>query len=362
MHLERPAVTVLMSVFNGERFLREAIESILAQSYTDFEFIIIDDGSTDSTNCILQSYAARDQRVVLLKNDRNVGLTKSLNLGLSVSQGTYVARQDADDLSFPERLRTQVAYLDDHPSVGLLGTAYTVIDQNGMRLAIHQQPLTDTEIRWQMLFHNAFCHTSVMWRRAVVSSQEPCYEEGYQYSQDYGLWAKLLRQTVAANLDLPLVAYRAHDASIEATSRSAQQHTATSIATQEIRRLLGTQSVNISDVQSLREWYCSWPARICRSEYRLCALYLRILETFVRQNCVERSAAARVRQAAIERVLRSLSVGQFGELWRVGLVQAMLRLDASFVTGYVSKRCCSQVKRGLRPLMRYQRRRTTRGV
>ncbi len=358
-----PKVSIIMAVYNGERFLQESIDSILGQSFTDYELIIVDDGSIDRTPHILGTAAAGDGRIVLVRNASNIGLTKSLNKAMAVAQGLYLARQDADDLSFPERLRTQVAYLDDHPSVGLLGTAYTVIDQNGMRLAIHQQPLTDTEIRWQMLFHNAFCHTSVMWRRSVLSSEEPCYEEGYQYSQDYGLWAKLLRQTVAANLDLPLVAYRAHDASIEATSRSAQQHTATSIATQEIRRLLGTQSVNITDVQSLREWYYRWPDRICRSEYRLCSLYLRILETFVRQDCVERPAAARVRRAAMERILRSLSVGQFCELWRVGLVQAMLRLDASFVTGYVSKQCCSQVKRGLRPLVHYQlKRHTRRGV
>lgn len=356
-----PKVSVVMAVYNGQQYLRQAIESILAQTYTDFEFVIVDDGSVDSTDRILQEYAARDQRVVLLRNDRNVGLTKSLNRALSVSQGTYVARQDADDISMLRRFEFQVAFLERNPHIGLLGSAFRVINAAGNPVATHVQPMADTEIRWQMLFHNAFCHTSVMWQRAVLSAGEPCYEEGYQYSQDYGLWAKLLRQTAAANLESPLVSYRAHDANIDATSRDEQQQTAAWIATQEIRRLLGTQSVNISDVQSLREWYYSWPDRIRRPEYRLCFLYLRILEAFVRQDCVERSAAARVRRAAVKRILDSLSVSQFGELCRVGLVEAMLRLDAPFVMGYMSKQCCNQVKRGLRPLVRYQLRRHSKG-
>lgn len=356
-----PKVSVVMAVWQGERYLEQAVESILSQTWTDYEFIIVDDGSTDSTACILQKYAACDPRIVLLNNPRNVGLTKSLNQALSVSQGTYIARQDADDISLPQRLESQVTFLERHPDIGLLGSAYHVINTRGETLATHVQPPGDAEIRWQMLFHNAFCHTSVMWRRAVLGAKDTLYEEQCHYSQDYALWVKLLRRSSAANLHIPLVAHRVHDASIEATTRGAQQQTATSIAIEEICRLLGIELVDISDVTTLREWYYRWPERLGPSQYRLCFLYLRILEAFVRQDCVPKPAALQIRRGAMERMLDSVSFDRFGELWRIGLIQAMLKSDAPLVMGYVLRQCWSQVKRGLRSLIHRPLRRHTRG-
>src|SRR4051794_29608800 len=120
-----PKVTVLLAVYNGERYLREAIDSILGQTFQDFEFLIINDGSTDSTREIILSY--HDPRIRLVDNEDNIGQTRSLNRGLALAAGQFVARQDADDISEPERLASQVAFLEIHPEVVLLGTWYRKI-------------------------------------------------------------------------------------------------------------------------------------------------------------------------------------------------------------------------------------------
>ena len=120
--LTSPRVSVVMSVYNGERYLAEAIDSILGQSMSDLEFIVIDDGSTDGTPRILEKYTARDERVWVVRNERNLGLTRSLNRCLSLARGEYFARQDADDISLPERLALQVQLLDANPHVGAIGT------------------------------------------------------------------------------------------------------------------------------------------------------------------------------------------------------------------------------------------------
>lgn len=355
-----PKVSIVMSVYQGQPYLEEAVGSVLRQTWADFEFIIVDDGSTDETDRMLKTYAARDRRIVLVRNDTNAGLTKSLNRALPLARGTYVARQDADDISMPRRIETQVEFLDSHPHVGLLGSAYQVINVKGEPIASYVHPPTDTEIRWHMLFHNAFCHSSVMWRRRLVNEGEPWYEEDQHYSQDYGLWTRLLKQTAAANLDVPLVAYRTHGASIESTSRETQQRIALSIAAREIQTLLEPEAVNNSDVQSLRDWYNRWPEQIRCPDYGLCLFYLRILSAFARQKSVGRAAGTQVRRAAMGRVLASLSFSSFRELWRAGLVGALLRLDGPFVMNYLLKQRWLHIKRGFRPYIPYQFKRHTR--
>ena len=130
----KPKVSVVMAVYNGEQYLQEAIESILSQTFSDFEFIIVDDASTDCTPEIVQNYAKYDKRIRLMRNKRNLGLTKSLNRGLNVSQGIYIARQDADDLSLPKRLELQVHFLDDHIEIGALGAGVEIVDEKGSSL------------------------------------------------------------------------------------------------------------------------------------------------------------------------------------------------------------------------------------
>jgi glycosyltransferase involved in cell wall biosynthesis len=230
-----PKVTVLMAVYNGERYLREAMESVLCQTFRDFQFLIINDGSTDNTRDLILSY--KDARIVLVDSEHNVGQTQSLNRGLELATGELIARQDADDISESERLARQVAFLDRHPEVALLGTCYKEIDIHGSVIAQRKLPCDTTDIRWSLLFFCPFVHTSVMLRKSVVSEQIGLYNEALAYSQDYELWHRIARQFAIANLPEPLVRLRNHPWSMTATygQRVYEGHR---IRIAQIRRLL----------------------------------------------------------------------------------------------------------------------------
>jgi len=348
-----PKVSVVMSVHQGERYLEEALGSVLGQTWRDYEFVIVDDGSTDGTDMILRRHAARDRRIALLKNERNVGLTKSLNRALSVAQGEYVARQDADDVSMPRRLESQVRFLETRPAVGLVGTACRVIDAEGRTVGDYTWPGSDAAIRWHMLFHNAFCHSSIMWRQAAFGEDAPRYDERYRYSQDYALWSGLLTRTSGANLDELLVSYRVHDRSIESTSRVAQQDMADQIALQAIGRLLSDEEIGREDVRTLRRWHNRWPDRLVDTDAPLCALHLRILAAFLRATRSRFDDVVSIRRDVLERVLVSLAGFSPRELWRAGLAGALLRLDAPFVIKFMGRACRRRIEGMVRSMVRH---------
>jgi glycosyltransferase involved in cell wall biosynthesis len=210
-----PRVSVIMSVYNGEPYLSEAVDSILNQTHTDFEFIIINDGSEDNTGEILSDYARKDYRVNLLNNETNIGYTRSLNKGIKVARGMYIARQDADDISHPNRLERQVRYLDLNPEVGLLGSVPQYIDSSGiLKLSCNQVVFTDHEnIHRQLLTGNCFHHGSVMIRKECID-QVGVYNVDLEPSEDYDLWLRLSEVTRMANLEEGLYYYREHSNSV----------------------------------------------------------------------------------------------------------------------------------------------------
>ncbi|HSJ14770.1 MAG TPA: glycosyltransferase [Longimicrobiales bacterium] len=210
-----PRISVVMSVFNGERYLQEAIDSILRQRYRDFEFIIIDDASKDSTAAILGR--CDDPRIRVLRNSANRGLAESLNRGLAVARGEFIARQDADDISEPDRLGAQVAFLDAHPDVALLGSAHTEIDAEGGVLAQVDANCDHVTILWAMLFYCPFAHTAVMFRRQPVLEAVGVYDASFRYSMDYEYWTRIAARFRVANLAEPLVRLRFHERSMTAT-------------------------------------------------------------------------------------------------------------------------------------------------
>lgn len=185
---KNPRVTVLMSVYNGERYLNEAVDSILAQTFTDFEFLIIDDASTDRTPEILRGYD--DPRIRIVTNEENLGLTKSLNKGLALARGEYIARMDADDISLPERLEKQISFLEKNLEIGVLGTAVQYIDEYGKPLQILNWPQKDTLIKWQLCFMNPIAHPSAIIQRELLTKSGG-YDEKVIFAQDYDLWVRL---------------------------------------------------------------------------------------------------------------------------------------------------------------------------
>lgn len=193
-------VSVVMSVYNGEKYLREAIDSVLNQTFKDFEFIIINDGSTDETQEILESY--NDSRIILI-HQKNMGLTKSLNKGIALAKGEYIARQDADDISMPERLEKQIEFLKHHKSIILLGTAAQIIDEKGVHLYTTEYPCDYSSIRKAMKHNNYFIHGSVMFRRQYFF-EVGGYRELFFTAQDCDLWLRFIERFEAANLATPL--------------------------------------------------------------------------------------------------------------------------------------------------------------
>jgi glycosyltransferase involved in cell wall biosynthesis len=202
-----PLVSVIMSVYNGERFLRESIDSILNQTYKNFEFIIINDGSTDRTSEILNSYY--DERIKVI-NQSNQGLTKSLNKGIKLSKGTFLARQDADDISLPERLKEQVEFLESHPEIALVGTFAMFIDILGKDVKMCREVPTDSDtIKRDLLESNCFYHGSVMLRKSIIDA-DLIYDESLQFYQDYDLWLRISEKFNVSNIPKILYKVRRH--------------------------------------------------------------------------------------------------------------------------------------------------------
>ena len=207
-----PRVSVLMSVFNEERFLAAAIESILGQTFRDFELLIVDDASTDRSRAIAASYT--DPRIRLVHNPTNLGLTASLNRGLSMIRSDYVARLDGNDLSFPDRLAKQVAWLDAHPEVAVLGLQAVPIDLRGRRIrrvawwnAHWLRPSGGLTMDWYRMFDTPLVHSGVVFRRDIVVRLGG-YDERQTLAEDAELWMRVGRHAKLASLDEPLMAVR----------------------------------------------------------------------------------------------------------------------------------------------------------
>jgi len=282
-----PEVSVLMSVYNGERYLKESIESILNQTFSDFEFIIVDDGSQDSTAMILRDY--RDPRMVLLSNEVNIGLTRSLNRGLAVVRGTFIARQDADDVSLPNRIEKQVAFLKAHPAIGILGSCCRLIDGEGRRLWLYRVPAYDLNIRWKSLLENPFAHPSVMMRRDILTENGLTYDETLQVAQDYDLWTRMMRYTQGTNLSEPLIHYRL-SRGVTRTRREAQITNHDGIALRTIQYELPGFAITLEQVSRLREFFAGGDTFLPRSRAEGVALtqaYLDMFETFMHRHAGE---------------------------------------------------------------------------
>ena len=233
------AVTVLMPVFNGEAFVAEAIESILGQTWTDFELVIVDDGSTDSSPRILESF--RDPRIRVITSPAREGIAQALNRGLAATSASLVARQDADDISHPTRLERQLAFLEANPSVVLVGTQVRVIDARGRvsRPPGWRRPLTHAGIRFQSMFDNPFIHGSVVFRREPVGF----YDTAFRSAEDFDLWSRVAAHHRVANLPEELVDHRMHADSMAAAFGSDHFTRERAVIERNVRDMLGLVDV-----------------------------------------------------------------------------------------------------------------------
>ena len=214
-----PKISVIMPAYNAEKYLREAMESILEQTFRDFELIVINDCSRDATESIILSY--EDSRIVYLKNEKNLGVAGTLNRGLQVARGEYIARMDADDKSVPHRFEAQLAYLEAHPQMVMCGSKVTIFSEEGLGKVCHY-PTEDAQIRTNLLFGSPFAHPSVMIRRQALLDHDLRYEEAFEKVEDYRLWTRLAEVGQLKNLEESLLFYRKHPGQVCATSSEVQ--------------------------------------------------------------------------------------------------------------------------------------------
>jgi glycosyltransferase involved in cell wall biosynthesis len=219
-----PRVTVLLPVHNGAEYLRESIHSVLTQTFTSFELLIVDDGSTDATPTIIESFD--EPRLVVVRNDTALGVARSLNRGLHAARGEYIARLDADDLCQSKRLATQIAFFERAPDAGALGTGYVKIDSAGRSLGPRGAPTDPIDVRWRLLFHNPLVHSTMMIRKSAFDALGGFFESESgedprsRFAEDYEMWCRIAKRMPIGTLQDALVLKRMHQASINHTSSS----------------------------------------------------------------------------------------------------------------------------------------------
>ena len=204
-------ISVIMSAYNAGKYIGQAIESILMQSFTDFEFIIINDASTDQTNTKIFSF--RDKRIKYIENKNRLGLTRSLNLGLKIARGTYIARMDADDVSFVDRFKIQYDYLEKNKNIVLTGSWIEFFGEYKEEKTIWECPQNHYAIKYFLSFCNQLAHSSIFFRRQDIINIGG-YDNKYEYAQDYDLYARLIKNNyLLNNIGQVLVKYRVHNES-----------------------------------------------------------------------------------------------------------------------------------------------------
>ena len=236
-----PLISVLMPVYNGEAYLREAIDSILGQTFTDFEFLIINDGSTDGTKDIILSYT--DPRIRYIENEQNLKLIATLNKGIDLCQGKYIARMDADDVSVPERLQKQVEYMEANVTVGILGTGFTSYGSSSKETCFY--PSSHDEIATMLVYQTTFSHPTVMIRTSVLRQHNVRFDPEFLHAEDFELWIRLIGVTKGANLQESLLNYRMHDTNISKQYADIQERN----TVKAIGRYLTTFGATLNDDQ-----------------------------------------------------------------------------------------------------------------
>ncbi|MHA6531277.1 glycosyltransferase family 2 protein [Paenibacillus sp. BAC0078] len=250
-------ISVLMPVYNVAPYIEEAICSILTQTYKDFELLIIDDGSTDGTLNIIRKFG--DSRIKVIEHSTNLGLIETLNQGIDLCTGEYIARMDGDDIALPHRLERQVTFMDIHQHCGVCGSQVRFLGKDG----VSTKPLNHEEIRCWQLFHCTIVHPTAMIRKSVLENHGIRYLY-YYHAEDYEIWNRLAAVTQVVNLPDVLLMYRQHSNQISSTQQHAQQ-----IQSENIRR----NQLRLLDVEPSAEEYqihldfCHFRIRIYEPDY-----------------------------------------------------------------------------------------------
>lgn len=296
-------VTVLMAVYNDAEFVEKAVESILLQTFSDFEFVIVDDGSADGSGTIVSAVA--DPRVRVIRNPVNYGLTRSLNIGFAAARGEFIARQDADDVSHRTRLEKQVRFLDTHADVALVGSQVRIIGREGKPLRSRVlKPVTEDGIAWELMFGNPFVHSSIMLRTSVMR-QMGGYNEQFATSQDVDLWSRVAEKARVANLAECLLDFRTHRDSVSRRNYSARNvQRVESVLSSNVKRISGSAAAADS-------WAAVWNSIVNRE---VLAPRAAALDAAHLVDMIHRGFVARRPRAASNAEVRRSHAGVLGQI------------------------------------------------
>lgn len=249
-----PNVTVVMAVYNGQRYVREAIQSILDQSFSNFEFLVVDDGSVDESAEIVASYS--DARLRLIRSSHNCGLAAALNTGIAEARGRYLVRMDADDISKPDRLAKQVDFMERHPVIGISGTWVEVVGAG--RQEILQYPVDSEVIHSRLLFESVLAHPSVIINRSLWDQERLSYDPSFPCAQDFDLWARAVLVFPLANQPEVLLVHRLHSEQVGSRFGKTQETWADQVRDRQLQRLgLSLEGEGGQTHHALSTW--DWP-------------------------------------------------------------------------------------------------------
>jgi glycosyltransferase involved in cell wall biosynthesis len=235
-----PKVSVILPVYNCEQYIYETVLSVLKQTFTDFELLIVDDCSTDKSVSIIREF--NDSRINLIIKQKNTGYTDSLNYAVSIAKGKYIARMDGDDICLPTRFEKQVAFLEKNTDVILCGTAIQFI---GFYNGIKQYPLKHEDIKIKLCFVTPFCHPSVMGKKEVFL-QFP-YDKNFEPAEDIHLWSRIVKMGKLENLDEILLNYRTHEMQVSVSKKEIQNQKALSIRKEYLKNFFWEQKFSEED-------------------------------------------------------------------------------------------------------------------
>ena len=310
-----PLISVLMSNFNtDEEYLREAIESILDQTFTDFEFIIVDDASTDDSLSVIESYSRSDKRISILKNDTNLGLAASLNRGLEKATGKYIARTDSDDIYFPERLEKQIEWMQAHPDYIVCGTWFEKIGDGS---GFYNKKIPDHETyRIRLLFDNnpAIPHTSAMFNNELLKKYKITYDDKYRYAQDYRMWTKCSQVAKIGIIESILLYVRINPKGIS-VAKSKEQDIFTRMNIEDQLSLLGlslddqTYSIHkamLSRYDSASDEIKNWMRTLIAANEQKNIYDKRLFKAVLQKNWKARLSAERKKDKSIHSLIHSI--------------------------------------------------------
>ena len=270
--IKHPRISVVMPLYNGEKYLREAIDSILNQTYANFELLLINDASKDSTENIILSYD--DSRIIYVKNEENLGLIKTLNKGFDLSRGEFIARMDQDDISTPDRFEKQVSIFEKNSKIGVCGTLFTPFGKDGKFKTI-DHPELHKDIKIHLLTACVIGHPTVMLRKDVVENLR--YDENYQAAEDYELWTRLVKSTEFYNIQESLLHYRIHETNMSVLENTTQIENTKKITGNQLKHI-GIDNVesNIEQCQIL--FGIGFKFRFTDGEFRKLVIFANNLE------------------------------------------------------------------------------------